>query len=148
MTHKNAKHYAAKHPSETKLNQKVTDLIKEKSIDRQISCASLHQIASQLTLIPYETGVATDLIEYKINQCQLGLFGCSSKKIKNIPITDIPPTLKTNIKKLINTIATDNHLSCFACWKIAETVKLPKITILTLCETLKIKICNCQLGAF
>jgi len=122
MTHQDAGHYATKHPSGTKPNQKLIKAIKP----------------------PSEAGVVTDLLEYRLNKCQLGLFGYSPQKAIVKPAINIP----ADIKNLIDNKLENNRISCIACWEIAQTLKIPKMDVSSVCEALKIKITKCQLGAF
>lgn len=144
MTHQDAGHYATKHPSGTKPNQKLIKAIKQKSTDEKVSCVALHKIATNLNFSPSEAGVVTDLLEYRLNKCQLGLFGYSPQKAIVKPAINIP----ADIKNLIDNKLENNRISCIACWEIAQTLKIPKMDVSSVCEALKIKITKCQLGAF
>jgi len=42
----------------------------------------------------------------------------------------------------------NNRLPCKTAWEIADRFNLPRITVSAACETLGIKIKNCQIGAF
>jgi len=75
MTHEDAGHYAAKHTVGTEPAAEITEAVRDKIKDGHISCAAMHKIASDLKKTPAEVGVAVDLIEARLNKCQMGLFG-------------------------------------------------------------------------
>ncbi|MEA1935669.1 MAG: hypothetical protein U9M96_02465 [Thermodesulfobacteriota bacterium] len=144
MAHEDAGHYAAKHPPEKKLNQNIAGIVKQQASNGKISCASGHKIAGNLNVPPAEVGITIDLLEMRINRCQLGLYGYSPEKRIVEPAEKISPELEeTILKTLVN-----NRLSCAAAWKIARKFNIPKMEVSSACEALKIKISACQLGAF
>ena len=143
MTHEDAGNYAGKrHGAE--LNEMIAARIKEKISENTISCAEAHSIALKLNADPAEVGTAIDLLEVRINKCQLGLFGYG--KQKNIPaLSDkIDPEIESAIKlSLVN-----GRLTCSAAWEISKRFNVSKTMVAAACETMKIKISACQLGAF
>jgi len=144
MTHKDAGHYAAKHPPEKKLNPKIAEAVRLQAINGKISCASGHKIARDLNVPPAEVGISIDLLEMRLNKCQLGLHGYFPEKRIVEPAEKVSPELeKTILKSLVN-----NRLSCAVAWEIARKFGIPKMNVSSACETLKIKISSCQLGAF
>jgi len=144
MTHEDAGHYAAKHPSGTAVKQAVAEAIKQKRTGESISCAAAHAIAADLNLAPGEVAVTLDLLEIRINKCQMGLFGYKPEKKVVGPSDSVLPELENAIKmKSVN-----NKLTCLECWEIAENLQLNKMDVSTACETLDIKIGGCQIGAF
>jgi hypothetical protein len=143
MTHEDAGHYAGKR-SGAELNKMIAALVKENISENTISCAEAHRIAVQLNTAPAEVGTAIDLLEVRMNKCQLGLFGHG--KQKNIPaLSDkIDPEIESAIKSsLIN-----SRLACSSAWEISKRFNVSKPTVAAVCETMKIKISPCQLGAF
>ena len=144
MAHEDAGHYAAKHPAGTELNSQIADLINAHLVDRRISCAAAHKIAEELQVSPAEVGVTIDLLEVRINSCQLGLFGHSREGKIAVPATEVPPELQQALEEALD----EKGLSCFAAWKLAEQFTMTRLEISSACEALGIKISRCQLGTF
>lgn len=144
MTHEDAGHYAAKHSKDTQLKPEVADAVRLKASDKKISCAAAHKIAGDLNIAPIDVGTAIDLLEFRITKCQLGLFGYGPQKKIVQPASDI----SSNLKKAIHDNLKNNRLSCLSCWQIARQLNLKKMDASAACETLEIKLCDCQLGAF
>jgi hypothetical protein len=143
MTHEDRGHYAAKH-QDKKINEVITQKIKALSKDNCLTCTSAHRAAKALNISPSEIGVQTDLLEYRIADCQLGLFGYSDGKKRIDPDIKITPELDQQLGKEIN----DGRISCFKCWEIAKKLKLKRFDIGSACERKDIRIKPCQLGAF
>ncbi len=80
MTHEDAGHYAAKHSKETVLDERIAGEIRKTIKDGKVSCAAAHRIAEELGVTPAEVGVTIDLLEARIERCQLGLYGYSPKR--------------------------------------------------------------------
>ncbi|OPY62843.1 MAG: hypothetical protein A4E57_03891 [Syntrophorhabdaceae bacterium PtaU1.Bin034] len=143
MTHGDAGHYAAKRRG-VELNQTIAESIKEKASDHMISCADAHAIAAKLGVEPADVGTAIDLLEIRIHKCQLGLFGHEEQK--NIPA--LSDRIKPDIEWAIQSSLINGRLPCLAAWQIAQNFSISKTTVSAACETMKIKISACQLGAF
>jgi hypothetical protein len=144
MTHEDAGHYRLKHPSDTKLNPRIAEAIKRKATNNKISCASAHKIADEFDTTPAQVGVALDLLEMRITNCQLGLFG-HSPEIKAVKASEsVPPEIEEAIKRSL----VNNRISCLSCWKIAGRFGIAKMDVSAACEALEVKIGACQLGAF
>jgi hypothetical protein len=143
MTHKDTGHYAGKRRGAA-LNETIVAKIKEKISENRISCAEAHSIAVNLKVDPAEVGTAIDLLEVRIIKCQLGLFGYG--KEKNIPsLSDkINPAIESAIKSSL----VNDRLPCSTAWEIAGRFNVSKPMVAAECETMKIKISPCQLGAF
>ncbi len=145
MPHEFAGNYKIKHPQGTQLASHIAQALQEKVKDGRISCAAAHQIAQKLNEPPERVGQTTDLLEFRINKCQLGLFGYGAKGNKVAPAKQIEPSLE---KAIQNTLQEGNRLSCISIWKIAETLDCKRMEVAAACEMLKIKIFACQIGAF
>ena len=143
MTHEDAGHYAAKRKG-VELNKEIAARLQERTSEGKISCADAHAIAVQLKVAPSEVGAAIDLLELRISKCQLGLFGYGAKK--NIPELrgDIDPNIESDIRSLV----VNNRITCETAWGIAKKFGVSKKTVSAVCESIKIKISGCQLGAF
>jgi hypothetical protein len=118
--------------------------IKEKISENTISCAEAHRIAVDLNTDPADVGTAIDLLEVRINRCQLGLFGYG--KEKHIPVLSdkINPEMESAIKSSL----VNGRLTCSAAWEISKRFHVSKAMVAAACEVMKIKITACQLGAF
>jgi len=143
MAHEDAGNYAGKRHG-AKLNEMIAAKIKEKISENKISCADAHSIALKLNVNPAEVGTAIDLLEVRINKCQLGLFGHG--KQKNIP--PLPDKINPQIDSAINSSLVNGRLACSAAWEISQRFNISKPIVAAVCETMKIKISPCQLGAF
>jgi hypothetical protein len=143
MTHENAGNYAGKRHG-MKLNEKIAAKIKEKISENSISCIEAHNIAAELNADPADVGTAIDLLEVRINKCQLGLFGYGKKK--NIPV--LSDKINPEIESAIKSSLVNGKLACFTAWDISKRFNVKKVIIAAACEMMKIKIFPCQLGAF
>jgi hypothetical protein len=144
MAHENAGNYSAKHLPDKKLNLRIAEDVKLHALDGRISCNSGHKIAGKLKVPPTEVGIAIDLLEMRINKCQLGLFGYSPENKIVKPAGEVSPELEKTILKRL----TKGRLHCSAAWEIAKIFNIPKMEVSSTCEALQIKISACQLGAF
>jgi len=143
MTHEDAGHYANKRRG-AKLNRTIAERIKEITKDNKISCAEAHNIAGNLNISPADVGTTIDLLEIRITQCQLGLFGHG--KEKNIP--QLPEKMNPDVESAIRSSLVNGRLACIAAWEISKRFNISKPVIAAVCESIKIKISPCQLGAF
>ena len=80
MAHEDAGHYAAKHPEGTEVDPAINQELQQKVIAGKISCAAAHTIAGALNVAPKQVGTAIDLMEARIQKCQMGLFGYQPQK--------------------------------------------------------------------
>lgn len=126
------------------LNEKIAEAIKERSRNGTITCVDAHRIAEELNVSPEEVGANIDLLEIRIIECQLGLFGYEGKtKIPPLP-KDLDPQVESEVKSSL----VQGKLPCKTAWEIAEKYGLERPIITSVCESLRIKIGSCQLGAF
>jgi hypothetical protein len=147
MTHKDAGKYASKHPAGKALNEKVARMIREKSPGRELACVLAEKISKELGIEISEVGITADLLEIKIKRCQLGLFGYGKKPQhgKGIQAAD---SVSEEMELAIDEAAENGEVTCAALWAIADRLGTKRKEISAACETLKIKIRKCQLGAF
>jgi hypothetical protein len=147
MAHEDAGKYAAKHPPGTKLNEQIAKAVKEKSSGGKLGCATGEMIAKELEVGIAEVGRTADLLEIKIKECQLGLFGWGDKPNhgKDIPAAD---SISVEIKSAIEQAAVNGRVGCAALWTIAERLGIERQTASAACEALRLKIRSCQLGTF
>jgi len=144
MTHEDRGHYAKKHSPDRKVKLEIEDALKRQVSDGKISCAAAHKIAGDLKEAPAEVGFTMDILELRISKCQMGLFGYKPEKKVVEPVERVPKTLENAILEQLE----DGRLSCKAAWDLAEKLSIKKMGVSSACETLKIKIAPCQLGAF
>jgi hypothetical protein len=80
----------------------------------------------------------------RLCKCQLGLFGYApeNKIIKSLDIVD------PELEQAINETKKENVIQCSQIWEIAKKLGMRKHHVSCACETLKLKIKGCQLGAF
>jgi hypothetical protein len=142
MTHSDAGNYAAKHQNQS-IPAELKKMINAALSNNRLSCKQAHQIAADSGSQPEDVGRAADLMEVRLSGCQLGLFGHGKKeKIK------AATSLDAKLEKVLQESLKDGALSCIAAWEIASDFNLRKTDITAACETAKIKITPCQLGAF
>lgn len=144
MTHRDAGNYRNKHPKDVNLNQDIAKSVGEKTVDGAITCADAFLIADEHKTSIREVGVTIDIMELRINNCQLGLFGYGKGKERLKAAENVNEELKNAIlHELIN-----GRLPCESSWKIADKFNISKKEVSSACEALGIKIKPCQLGAF
>jgi hypothetical protein len=144
MTREKESHSVKKPPPDRKYDQKIIDAIKEHSLDGKIPCAVAFSIAGDLKVPPAEVGVTLDFLETKIVKCQLGLFGYQPQKNVAKPAESV----SSELEEAIRAVLVNDRLPCAAAWEIAKRFELPKMGVCSACETLKIKISDCQLLTF
>jgi hypothetical protein len=122
----------------------IIDAVRKNSINKEMPCGEATRIATSLSKPMKDVGAACDLLEIHITKCQLGLFGYPPQK----KIISADQSVGRELEKAIRERLVKGTLPCDAAWEIAENLALPKMKIASACETLKIKIKPCQLGAF
>lgn len=143
MTPENTVKFSAKH-SGIKPSKRIASLVKERITDNTISCAEAYTIAVELKVKPIDVGTTLDLLEIRIEECQLGLFGYGKQKKIIRPADNVNPELRRAIEAAL----TNGCLTCASAWEIAEQYGLTRLELAAAVEKLKIKIFPCQLGAF
>src|SRR5271157_3836821 len=119
MTHEDAGKFAAKHPPDTAPNEQIAKAVREKSSGGALSCAMAEKMSKELKVHMAEVGRTADLLEIKIKECQLGLFGWGDKPGhgKDIQATDSVPV---EIKSAIEKAAVNGTVACATLWRIAD----------------------------
>jgi len=144
MTHQKEKDIAAKRQANEIPNPVIEKEIKAHAREGEIPCAVAFEIAETLNIAAKDVGLNLDLLNIRINKCQLGLFGYKPQKKLTTPLDIVDQSLKDAINgKLI-----EGRLPCKSAWDIASALGIPKMTASRACESMKIKIKPCQLGAF
>lgn len=145
MTHDDKGHYAAKHPPNTKVAPPVEKAVKEALEKQNITCHAAHKIAEALNISPKQIGIAIDLQESRIRKCQLGLFGYETPKKKMVKSAEIAAP---QVKAAIELALVNDRLACIKAWEIAASQGISRLAVANVCESLQIRINQCQLGAF
>ncbi|MGB5986230.1 MAG: hypothetical protein WBG37_13070 [Desulfobacterales bacterium] len=144
MARKDGPAYADKHPAGTRIDPQIRRKVQEQDQKGRLSCRAAHQIARELSVTPLLVGLTLDLLDYKITRCQLGLFGYQPDPSPVHPVSEVVPELATALQQA----APDKRISCADVWRVADSLKLPRMAAANACETLGLKIRPCQLGAF
>ena len=144
MTHEDAGHYAAKHGEGARLIPEIQQALEQVIREETASCANLHKIANDLDVPPSEVGKAADLMEVRVARCQMGLFGYTPEGRIVRPADSVSPELEDAIREIL----VDGKVPCRSSWEIAKRFGIAKMDVARACETLRIKISSCQLGAF
>ncbi len=143
MAHEDKGKYFKKHPAGTTVSDKLKEAVQKSAKNNNISCKAAEKIASATGFSLGDVGVAIDILNVNIAQCQLGLFGLDGKQ-KVPPAPSVAPDLEAAIRKAL----VNGRLSCAAAWAIAGQLGVKRLEVGAACENLKIKVKPCQLGAF
>ncbi len=127
------------------LEDKVKKLTFEKAPNGKLSCSDAFDIADKTGASLAFIGDFADKNDIRLCKCRLGLFGWEPIKKILSPEKNIDLNLKNEIIKALD---DNNKLSCKKAYDISEKSNIPLLKISNTCETLDIKICDCQLGAF
>jgi hypothetical protein len=146
MTHADEGRYSAKHAPGGTPDEKIAATVREKVANGMLACADAEHISAELGAALGEVGRTLDLLEIRISRCQLGLFGYEHEvKGKSVrPAGQVTPELEEAVRSRL----AGGRLPCRAAWEIAAEMNIPRMKVSSACETLKIKIKPCQLGAF
>lgn len=144
MTHLDKGKYFQKHSNQAKINDSLRQEILQKAKENNIACAVAEEISQRKEMTLGEVGMAIDLLNINLVECQLGLFGYSPQKKIVQPAKEVVLVLKENILAALD----NGRLPCIAAWEIAGKLNIPRTKVSAACEALQIKIKPCQLGAF
>lgn len=132
------------YPSEEQLDPALKNLLREKAGQGELPCALGFDI-SKTQGVPVETvGMYADVLKIRLTKCQMGLFGHTPEKKRVKPVWPADDDLKHAIEKAV----VDGALTCRSAWRIASEQNCGKMDVSCACEAMKIKIRDCQLGAF
>ena len=144
MAHSDKDKYFQKHDQQTKVEDYLKQEVLQAAKENNVACKAAEEIAGRKAVALGKVGIAIDLLNINIIECQLGLFGYSPQKKIVQPAKEIA----SELKQAINDALSDGRLPCTAAWAIAKQLNLPRMKVSAACEALKIKIKPCQLGAF
>ncbi|PKN19840.1 MAG: hypothetical protein CVU71_05595 [Deltaproteobacteria bacterium HGW-Deltaproteobacteria-6] len=144
MTHVDKGKYFKKHPEGTKVAEDLKQEILKQTKDNNISCLAAEKISQNKNTPLGEIGVAIDMLNINIAQCQLGLFGFDGKQ-KRVPAA---AAVASDLEAAIRGSLAGGRLPCIAAWDLADRFKIKRPDVCAACEKLRIKVKPCQLGAF
>ncbi len=144
MTRETRGRYSEKHRGEKSVSLAFSTAIRAGLKEEGVPCAHAERVARELDVTLQEVGKAIDLMEIRINRCQLGLFGYRPER----KIVEAAPEVPAELEQAIRAALDGGGLSCRKAWEIADRLKLPRMGVSAACEALDIKIRPCQLGAF
>jgi hypothetical protein len=144
MTLEKGRKFSAKHGPDAQADPIVKDKVIKNAAKGNLACAVAFKIAAELGVPPAEIGKTVDLLDLRLNKCQLGLFGYQPDKKA---VTARAPENREMEGAIRNALA-GGKLACRDAWDIADRFKVPKMAVSGACEYLGIKIKPCQLGAF
>lgn len=144
MTLEKGQKFADKHGPDAQVDSVIKAKIEGNVKDGELACAMAFKIAAELEVPPSEVGKTLDLLELRLNKCQLGLFGYKPDKKKVTARKPENQQIETAIQKSL----VDGKLTCRDAWSLAQQHNVPKMAVSNACEFLGIKIKPCQLGAF
>jgi hypothetical protein len=144
MTHADKGKYAQKHSQEIKVEDSLKQEVRQAAKENNVSCMAAEEIAGRKAISLGDVGIALDILNINITECQLGLFGYRPQK----KIVQSAKEIAPDLNQAISDALSDGRLSCVTAWAIAKKLKLPRMKVSAACEALKIRIKPCQLGAF
>jgi len=144
MTRKEGGSFAAKRPPGEKADPRIAEAVKAKTAGGEFTCRDAEKLTAALQVTMDKIGATLDLLEARIANCQLGLFGYAPESRIVKPAPAVSPELEGAIRQAL----VHDRLPCLAAWSIAAALGLPRMRVAEACEALKIKVKPCQLGAF
>lgn len=138
------KNFAEKHEPGAIPDRRIKEEILKQIPNKELSCKVAFEIAKKLQVSKKAVGLTADLLEFKLVKCQLGLFGYGLQK------KQLQQKNSTNrlFKETINAALVEGKLPCASAFEIASRFNVHKLNVAGICEFKKIKIRDCQLGAF
>jgi hypothetical protein len=122
----------------------IRDALSDLATEGRLPCAVAFEVAKRLGVSPAAIGRTADLMELRLTECQLGLFGDLPRKSVVKGTTTVSPGLK----EVIGEGLVNDSLPCDRAWQIGKAQGIHKMEVSAACDALGIKIKPCQLGAF
>lgn len=144
MKLKKGESFSKKHGTDALPDLSIKNEILRRTKDENVPCAVAFEIAEALQVSPKEVGKTADLMNFKLTKCQLGLFGYQPQK----KIVKHQGRIDEKLKDAISQSLSLGKLPCKDAWEIASRLNTGKMAVSGTCETMGIKIKDCQLGAF
>lgn len=143
---KDVPRYRMKHGATETPAPALAEAVRKAAPQGKLSCRAAFEVAGYLRVSPSEVGKAADLLEVRLVECQLGLFGHGEEgKRKRIPPA---PSVSGELERAIRSSLRDGRLPCAEAWRIAADLRIQKTEVAEAAEALGIRIRPCQLGAF
>lgn len=128
--------------------KKIEEMIRIYPEKDKLPCPVAHFIAASLKVDPEAVGDVATVLNVKLYQCQLGLFGYGRKGISAYKILGRPVEVSDSVLEKIKAAATDGTISCRQLWDIADETGVLRPEAGNAADSLGLKITPCQLGAF
>jgi hypothetical protein len=144
MTHSDKGKFFTKHPEGTKVAEDLKQEILKHAKDNGIACKAAEKISQTLKTPLGNVGVAIDMLNINIVQCQLGLFGYEGKSKLVEAASAVSPEMENAIRKAL----VNDRLPCASAWALADRMGVKRLDICAACEKLNLRVKPCQLGAF
>ena len=144
MSISKGKSFSTKHESDEKPDTSIKNEILNRTKNEKIPCAVAFEISKVLQISPAKVGKTADLMNFKLTKCQLGLFGYQPNK----KIVKPQDSINVDVKDAVIDALVQERLSCKQAWDIASRLQVSKMTVSGACDTMGVKIKDCQLGAF
>ena len=144
MNLRKRKSFSTKHGPDERPDTSIKIEILKQTQNEKIPCAVAFEISKALQISPKKVGKTADLMNFKLTKCQLGLFGYQPKK----KIVKPQDSINVDVKDAVSDALVQERLSCKQAWDIASRLQVSKMTVSGACETMGIKIKDCQIGAF
>ena len=127
----------------------LADAIRARLKDGRLDCSAAFALAKEKGFAPLTGGRAGDSFGSHLSRCQLVLFGCPGRtKAWENPGWK-GAEMRAGLEAAVHSaLDPDGNLSCSAAWAIADRFGSAKVQLGFLASRLKIKIKQCQLGAF
>jgi hypothetical protein len=136
--------YDLKHPSNVAANPEIAEAIRRRALEEGLPCHTAFEIADELSVDPGDVGRNADLLNVRICRCQLGLFGYGPSKRIVKSLTPVNEKLCNAIRERLDA----GRLACVTAFRLADELRIGKLTVSSSCETIGVKISSCQLGTF
>ena len=98
MTHLDKGKFFEKHPQGTEINEELKQEILRQAKENNIACKAAEKISRERNETMSEIGVAIDMLNINIAQCQLGLFGYDGKQKLVSAASSVSPDLESAIR--------------------------------------------------
>ncbi len=144
MAHQDKGKFFTKHPEGTKVAEDLKQEVLKQAKDNSMACKAAEKIAQKMQITLSDVGVAIDMLNINIAQCQLGLFGYEPKSKRVEAASQVSPEMEAAVRQAL----VNDRLSCVSAWSLAEQLGVKRMDVCAACEKLKIKVKPCQLGAF
>jgi hypothetical protein len=127
------------------ISQKIRASLED---DGRLSCATAHETAQELEVDPLVVGDSATALDIQISLCQLGLFGHGTRGEGKGRVVHSGVEVREELAARVREALVRDRLPCSAAWEIARELKLTRLELGNVAETLGVRISPCQLGFF